>query len=198
MTVVQLCDRLGVTRNAITVQIKQLEAEGLVRRAKRPERSGVGKPAAIFEAAPGGEDAATGAYRVVLLALLSALRNTLNPTELERLLVQAGRSLAQGAPTASSRNVDERLADAISAVNALGADAEAMPHADGVLVRSYRCPVGSAARQDSCVCHAMAAFFAEATGFPAEECCLRDDRLICQYLIRLSTAPSGEKAAQAS
>jgi hypothetical protein len=29
----------------------------------------------------------------------------------------------------------------------------------------------------------MAAFFSEATGMPASEQCLREDRLICQYFV---------------
>jgi len=50
-------------------------------------------------------------------------------------------------------------------------------------VRNYSCPLGSAVRDQPCVCRALAAFFSEATGRPAAEQCLRDGRLICQYFI---------------
>src|SRR5262245_7049926 len=61
LTVVQVCERLGVTRNAVNVQIKQLEAEGLVRRSKLRQRGMLGKPAVLYEAAPGSEDVASNA-----------------------------------------------------------------------------------------------------------------------------------------
>ena len=60
---------------------------------------------------------------------------------------------------------------------------ERAPHEQGVTVRNYACPVASAVRGESCVCRAIAAFFSEATGRPATEMCLREGRVICQYLI---------------
>lgn len=48
MTVAELGQRLGVTRNAVNVQLKQLEAEGLVRRVAPSGARGVGKPALVL------------------------------------------------------------------------------------------------------------------------------------------------------
>ena len=50
LTVAQLVEALGVTRNAIIVQLRLLLAEGLVRRSDKQTSGGVGKPAARFEA----------------------------------------------------------------------------------------------------------------------------------------------------
>lgn len=51
------------------------------------------------------------------------------------------------------------------------------------MVRNFTCPVGSVVREEQCVCRAMAGFFSEATGCPATEQCLREDRQICESFI---------------
>ncbi|PEH81085.1 hypothetical protein C6Q13_22040 [Burkholderia gladioli] len=83
------------------------------------------------------------------------------------------------------------LARAMSAADSLGASTEAVPVEDGVMVRNYSCPLGGAARSAPCVCKALAAFFSEATGNPVTQCCLRGDRLICQYLVQVKPERKG-------
>lgn len=183
LTVLQLCQRLGVTRNAVIVQLRQLEAEGLVRRARRQERGGVGKPAAVFEAAPGSEDVASSAYQVLMPALLGTLRERLGPDALGDLLEQSGRRLARDAGLSGPADAETGLRAAMAAADRLGATTELVRQPDGFLVRNYSCPVANAVRAEPCVCRLMAAFFAEATGLPAREQCLRDGRLVCQYLV---------------
>ncbi|WP_395675330.1 helix-turn-helix transcriptional regulator [Inquilinus sp.] len=183
LTVTQLCERVGITRNAVTVQLRQLEAEGLVRRARRLERGGVGKPASLFEAAPGSEDVASGAYQILLPALLTTLRDRLDPDALAEVLEQTGRRLAHEAGLSGPADAGTGLRAAMAAADALGASTEAVPQPGGIMVRNYSCPIGGAVRADPCACRVMAAFFSEATGRPATEHCLRDGRLVCQYLI---------------
>ncbi|MEK6312888.1 hypothetical protein [Burkholderia gladioli] len=77
------------------------------------------------------------------------------------------------------------------AADSLGASTEAVPVEDGVMVRNYSCPLGGATRSEPCVCKALAAFFSEATGNPVTECCLREDRLICQYLVQVKQERKG-------
>jgi predicted ArsR family transcriptional regulator len=184
LAVSDLCEELGVTRNAINVQVKQLEAEGLIRRSKQRQYSGLGKPAVLYEASPGSEDVASGGYRVILLSLLKVLADRKEPADLADILDQAGRQLARDAGLAKPADFQSGLQAAMAAADALGASTEAIVQPDGVLVRNYSCPLGSAVREEKCVCRALAAFFSEATGRPATEQCLRDDRLICQYLIK--------------
>ena len=52
-----------------------------------------------------------------------------------------------------------------------------------MLFRSER--PAAAVRQEPCGCRALAVFFSEATGKPVEERCLREGKLICQYLIQM-------------
>ncbi len=185
MTVAQLGEKLGVTRNAITVQIRQLEAAGMIRRFEQDEPRRVGKPPTLFIARSGTEDADSAVYRVLTSTLLATLKKNLAAEQLLDLLVATGRQLAREARLGGSAgDFDSSLKTAIDVVNALGANAEAEAGLDGVMVRSYGCPVAAGVRAEPCLCETMAAFFAEATGFPVEARCLRGDRLICQYLIK--------------
>lgn len=188
LTVVQLCEHLGVTRNAVIVQLKQLESEGLVRRSKIRPPNSVGKPPVVFEAAPGSEDVTSTAYQILLTQLLATLKDRYHVDELGDVLEQTGRQLAQRAGLANPATFDSGLRAAMAAADALGASTEAIPQAGGVMVRNFTCPVGSVVREEQCVCRAMAAFFSEATGMPASEQCLREDRLICQYFIKHAPA----------
>ncbi|MCG0583066.1 MarR family transcriptional regulator [Burkholderia cenocepacia] len=183
LTVEQLCDQLSVTRTAINVQLKQLEAEGLVRRRKPVQTGTPGKPATVYDAAPGSEDAASRAYPAFLLSLLATLRDRLDDVQLEEILTETGRRLAREGNQPVSRDFDTNLANAMAIVDALGAQTEAVADGDAVVVRNFSCPVGSAVRETPCVCRAIAAYFSEATGRPATEECLRGGRLVCQYRI---------------
>jgi predicted ArsR family transcriptional regulator len=183
LTVVQLCERLNVTRTAINMQLKQLEAEGLVLR-HRPVQTGTpGKPAVLYEAAPGSEDTSSSAYRGFLLGLLATLRHQLDDVQFEDILTETGRRLARENGLPASADFKSNLADAMAIVDTLGAHTEAVPDGDAIMVRNYSCPVAGAVRETPCVCRALAAYFSEATGRPVTEHCLREGRLICQYRI---------------
>ena len=181
----QLCEQLGVTRNAINVQLRQLEAEGLVRRSKQRPKAALGKPAIVFEAAPGSEDVASSAYQAFLTALLTVLKGTVNSATLSLVLQEAGRHLARETGLSKPSSFDAGLQAAMAAANALGANTDVVSHPDGIMVRNFSCPIGSAVHREPCACQALAAFFSEATGCPATEHCIRDERLICQYLIKI-------------
>ncbi|VWB90028.1 transcriptional regulator [Burkholderia lata] len=183
LTVVQLCESLNVTRTAINMQLKQLEAEGLVRRHKPVQTGTPGKPAVLYEAAPGSEDATSSAYPAFLLALLATLQAHLDARQLEAVLVDTGRRLARENGLPASDDFDTNLASAMAVVDALGAHTEAVPDGNAIMVRNYSCPVASAVRETPCVCRAIAAYFSEATGRTVTDHCLREGRLICQYRI---------------
>jgi predicted ArsR family transcriptional regulator len=186
LTVVQLCELLGVTRNAINVQLKQLEAEGRVHRSSQLQSGTPGKPAIVYEAAAGSEDASSSAYQVFLLGLLATLGSHLGKKQLEDILTETGRRLARENGLPASTDFRTNLAQAMAIVDALGANTEAVAEGNAIMVRNYSCPVASAVRETPCVCKAMAAYFSEATGRPVTEHCLREGRLICQYRIAKS------------
>ncbi|MEX3772534.1 helix-turn-helix transcriptional regulator [Pseudomonas sp. MYb118] len=183
LTVVQLCEHLDVTRNAINVQLRQLEAQGLVRRATLRQRGMLGKPPVVYEAAPGSEDIESSAYRLFLRGLLKVMQTRMDERQISELLDETGRHLAREAGIATPEDFQSGLQSAMAAANALGANTEAHAQDEGIMVRNYTCPLGGAVHDEPCVCRAMASFFSEATGQPAADQCLRGERLVCQYLI---------------
>jgi len=194
LTVSDLCARLGVTRNSINVQIKQLEAEGAVQRSRQVQSGMPGKPAIVYEARPGHEDSRSQAYRGFVSNLVAVLGGQLDRQVLSDIFERTGRRIAREAGLPKDKDFDAKLKAAMAAADLLGASTEAVKTEEGVLVRNYNCPMGNAVRSESCVCGALAAFFSEATGCPASERCQRGDKLVCRYLI---TAPSGvEKAGK--
>nr|WP_218023687.1 hypothetical protein [Paraburkholderia ribeironis] len=104
MTVEQLCGRLAVTRTAINMQLKQLEAEGLVQRRKPLQTGTPGKPAVLYEAAPGSEDASSSAYPAFLLGLLGTLRHRFDDDQPGEILTETGRRLARENDLPASRD----------------------------------------------------------------------------------------------
>lgn len=185
----QLCRRLGVTRTAVQVQLRQLQAEGLVQPVTG-ERSGlVGKPAVVYEAAAGNEDLHSRAYLPFLASLMTVLRDRFEPDVLIDALEETGRRMAQEAGLADPANFESGLRAAMAAADSLGANTEVEPQESGVMVRNYSCPLATAIRAEGCLCRAIAAFFSEATGQPVKEQCLRGERLTCQYLIDSDEEP---------
>jgi predicted ArsR family transcriptional regulator len=183
LTILELCERLNVTRNAVNVQIKQLETAGLVRSMQLERAGKVGKPALKYEAAPGSEDITSSGYPLFLAGLLSVLKEKHGAEFLSKTLEETGRQLAREGGLAEAANFDQRLSNAMEAANSIGANTEAVIQDNGVMVRNYSCPLGSVVRKEECVCQALAAFFSEATGRKVTEHCLREDRLFCQYFI---------------
>lgn len=188
MTVAELCSTLGITRNAVNVQLKQLALLGLIRTVKTARSGTPGKPAVAYEAAPGSEDLHSKAYPTLLLSLLKTMQSNIGPDVLTQILEQTGRLMAQQADVSKPVSFDEGLRAAMLVADSIGATTEAIEQDGGIMVRNYSCPVGSLVREDPCLCQALAAFFSEATNCKVTEKCIREDRLICQYFIEKSAS----------
>lgn len=181
--VAELAAQLDVTRNAIVVQLQQLEADGFIRRGQRQRSGGVGKPGYEYEIVPGTEDRLSEAYQPLLEQLIGVLGRRLPAGTVAEILEEAGRGLARGAGISARVDPQERLRRAVAIVNSLGACAQIVDEGAGrLVVENRRCPFASAVRRDACVCVAAAAFFREATGLPFEQNCERGERLTCRYV----------------
>jgi predicted ArsR family transcriptional regulator len=182
-TISELCIALGVTRNAINVQIKQLESMGVIRPVEIERCGKRGKPSIRYEAAPGSEDLHSKAYPLFLATLLKTLQEMYGLDVVNKVLEQTGRNMAKEANLSNPVSFEHGLKAAMMAADSIGATTEAIEQEGGILVRNYSCPMGTAVRNESCVCKALSAFFSEATNSTVTEKCIRGDRLICQYLV---------------
>lgn len=187
LTIPELSAELGVTRNAVVVQLQQLAADGLVRRAGRQRTGVAGKPGHVYEMVPGNEDRDSDAYRPLVAQIVEVLGRRLQPDEIAEILEEAGEGLAREAGLLTDLEPDERLARAVAIVNSLGACAEVVEGEAGQLVVENRsCPFAFAVRRDACVCRAAAAFFRAATGLPFEQKCDRAETLTCRYVANVA------------
>ena len=180
LTIRELAGRLQLTRNAIVLAVQQLTGEGLVAGRPRKEKR-AGKPALEYLAVPGREDVASKAYPPFAELLIEVLSEELDPEQLTRLMHRVGRKMTERLGGNRSPNVAGRLDAAVAFVNRLGAEATVAATGHGLTVQSFSCPLARAVRKQPCVCEAMAAFFAAATGATVRSCCDRTDKLICRF-----------------
>lgn len=182
LTANELADRLGVTRNAVVVPLKQLESEQLIVPGER-RKSGVGKPPIEYVSAPGTEDAASTAYRPFLKTLLDLLTRRLGTEQTDHLLKDVGRAMAAEVNVPEPASFADRLNAARTFLDGVGADVEEETDGTDTVIRSYTCPLGRIVRDEPCACTAIESFLSDVTQADVQECCKRDERLICQFRI---------------
>ncbi|MEM9439401.1 MAG: winged helix-turn-helix transcriptional regulator [Pseudomonadota bacterium] len=185
LTKAELAHQLGLSRNAVVLPLERLVNEGLVRRAALRRSGQAGKPALEFEIVPGHEDTISSAYRPFVELMLAVLSRERSRDDMERLMVDVGREMADHMPPMNDATFDDRLAAARSVVDDLGAGTELIVDDQGFIVQSRSCPLATAVRKQPCVCKAVAAFFEAATGRKASERCIREQTLTCRFKIEV-------------
>jgi len=182
LTINELAQRLELARNAIVLPIQQLEAEGVVIGSTRKEKR-AGKPALEYRLAEGTEDVSSTAYPPFSELLMESLPEHLTTTQIADLMDNVGKKMAGRLDTKRDHGFDERLKAATDFVDDLGAATLVERSETGTIVRSFSCPLGRAVRREPCVCKAVSAFFAAATGGRVKQQCKHEDRLECRFLI---------------
>ena len=185
-TVDEIADSSGVTDNAVRAQLQLLEGAGVVRAAGTRAGDGAGKPATLYEIAPSAEPVLSSAYAPVLGALLDTLADRLPAAELEKVLRDAGRRLADGAGLQKKRSLESRVTAAAEVLTSLGAEIDVERTAGGFRLRGYACPLSAAVRQHPNACKVVEQFVAEVSGAPTSECCDRTDGPRCRFDIKAS------------
>ncbi len=182
MTVSELSARLDVTRNAVIVPLRQLEADGLIEGVEHREKR-VGKPAVQYAAVAGREDEASRAYPPFTELIMQALPEQLSRDQIGQLMQRIGRQMALDVDVDQQSSFSDRLKAATDFVDEMGAATVVETTENGSIVRSYSCPLGRAVRREPCVCSMISAFFSEVTGSSVEEQCDRSEKLFCKFVI---------------
>jgi predicted ArsR family transcriptional regulator len=170
-TVEELAHALGLTDNAVRAHLAVLERDGIV--AQRGLRRGAGKPAYVYELAPGADAIFPHACLPALDLLLTLLAERLPSEELTALLRELGRRLAARweRPTG---DVAARLNAAAAAFQDLGAIAELEPQpqaGEAWRLRAYRCPFSTLAASHPQICSLVEALLGELIGLPVRSVC---------------------------
>ncbi len=183
LTIAELVDRFGLTRGAISLHLKELEAAGLVERSLREHSGSVGKPPAEYRASAGFEDRKSLAYPVVAPTMIEALAQNLTDETKATLYAEIGKRLASHVSETNLNSLRDRVKAATNVADSLGAATYVEEVEDAIIVRSYTCPIASMVRHDRACCTIIQEYFAHATGHTCVQECQVGKRVVCQYRI---------------
>lgn len=180
MTVDEIATRLGLTGNAIRLQLAVLERDGLVQRSGT--RRGTSKPAQVYSLSREAELLFSRAYVPVLIELLHVLSGRLPLGEFDALMRDVGRRLMgeRPRPTGTAR---QRAEGACALLNELGGLARVEEQNGSLLIRSDGCPLAAATQQHPEACNAVESLLTEFAGLRVRKCCDREERLRCCFEI---------------
>ena len=183
MTIQQLATALGISRNSVHLQIRKLEAEGVVRKQEPQLSSRAGKPAYRYKTTAGNEDVHSVAYRPLLDVLMQTISADLPDKDRLRILEKTGRSLAKssGLQAGSNSDIKSDIQKAVDAVNSLGATAVLSSKGKINTVSCHSCPVATLVHREPMTCKLVAAFFSEASGRKVSVQCKKDDTVVCGF-----------------
>jgi DeoR family suf operon transcriptional repressor len=183
LTADEIAVKLGLTANAIRAQLTAMERDGVIRRAGR--RPGTTRPSHVFQLTPEVEQLLSRAYIPLLTQLVDVFAKELPEDQLNGLMRDAGRGLAEALSTArsSSGALGDRVAAASTILNEqLGALTTVEPNG-GYIIRGAGCPLSAVTGKHRAVCRAMESLVTTLVGAPAHECCDRANRPRCCFEI---------------
>lgn len=183
LTADDIASRLGVTRSAIRAQITGMERDGVVRRAG--QRPGTTRPSRVFELTPEVEQLLSSAYIPLLTQLVDVFAAGLPADQLETMLRQAGRKLADEV-SRGKRPVGHLAGRVALASEMMNEQLGAATHVEengSYVIRGFGCPLAALTGKHPGVCLAMESLVAEVVGVPVRECCDRSERPQCCFEI---------------
>jgi predicted ArsR family transcriptional regulator len=182
-TVTEIATALGLTYNAVRGHLTALERDGLVRTGE-PRRGGT-RPSAIYELAPGVDDALSRAYMPFASHLVRTLTDTLPERQLDDIMRVVGNRLSAEWPRPHG-TVPERVERASALLQELGAPNEVRRQNGTLEIHGFGCLLAAAVHGKPHVCRAMEALLGAFIGEPVRECCDRGERPRCCFSIEVS------------
>jgi len=184
MTVDEIAAQLGLSHNAVRVQLTSMERDGLVHHARSERRTT--RPSHIFELTYDTRQWLSKAYVPFLTHLTGTIARRQTPREVIALMRDVGRSLANTlrAHAASSGPLAARAA-AVSVVlnEELGAVTRVEPVNGHFAIRGHGCPLAAVTADHPVACLAIETFIAEMTDSHVRECCTRQTPPQCCFEI---------------
>ncbi len=183
-TVEELAGPLGMTKNAVRAQMAILEREGIVE--VQGEVRGTRRPAALYGVRAGVDVHFSKAYPEVLSRLVRVLSERMRPRQLEAVMRDVGRGIADTAPRPAG-DARERVAGAVKFLASLGSLAEVSEEKGKIVIRGHGCPISRAVEADVRSCKAMESLLGRLTGLPVTERCDHGARPSCRFELELSS-----------
>ena len=181
LTVNELTEKLQLTDNAVRAHLLTLERDGLIKQSG--VRRGFRKPHFAYKLTHDAEGLFPKAYDQLLNAIISVLKDRLDPKATAEVLREVGRSLAAG--QASLRgSLESRARAAVKALEALGGSARIEKEETKWIISSGSCPLATAVGEHPEVCQLAEALMTEIVGVPVQEHCDRDGPPQCRFEIK--------------
>lgn len=176
-----LCDRLGVSHNAVRQHLTALGAAGFVTRAE-PRPTG-GRPQAIFAITDAGRELFPRHYGQIAGALIERLYPMLGSEQVQTLMRGMGSELAAKQTMAADADDTEAVCRELAArMTALGYEATATQYGGEPQIEAHNCVFHNLAARHHEVCHFDLAFLSSASGREVHhaECMVRGGRT-CRF-----------------
>jgi len=181
LTIKEVATELGISRNSAHLQIRKLEAAGIVEKQEVRMSKAAGKPAYQYRTTAGNEDVHSVAYKPIMDMLIQTISTDLPESKRRKLLENTGRSLARANGLQASSNTTADIEKAVDTVNSLGATAEVSSVGKTNYVKCHSCPVATIVHREPLTCQMVAAFFSEASGKKVTVECKKDGTVVCGF-----------------
>lgn len=180
LTVNDLAQELGLTDNAVRAHLLSLERDGLV--VQHGTVKGFRKPHFIYGLSANARELFPKPYGLLFNRLLSSLKASLSRAAFISGIREVGRSIgAENKPVNNGRQ--EKLDQAIAALEALGGSAVIDESGVETVIRSESCPFAEAVSEHPEVCKASEAMVEEIVGTKVTEVCDRTSTPKCRFQV---------------
>jgi predicted ArsR family transcriptional regulator len=181
-TVEELAAQLELTDNAVRAHLTTLERDGLVERSGT--QRGLRKPHVNYVLTSEAEQLFPKAYSTLFNQLLTTLKRRIGSEEVDSILGEVARSLAEGNTAGADDSVESRAERAITTFESMGA-APALRTVDGklVILSVNSCPFDTSVSQHPEVCRLAETFISEVTGLKIKEHCQKGEHPKCSFEI---------------
>ena len=182
-TVDELAAALDLTDNAVRNHLATLERDSLIQQAGVRRTSGAGKPAILYQLHPDAEVLFSRAYPAVLTTVIDSFVKACPPDQLDEVLRDTGRQLAQHAGGRATGSLENRVRAAAAVLTALGGDVGVTREEGALQIRGSGCPLSATVSKHPELCRAVETLIAEVTGAPTRSCCEHGARPRCCFAI---------------
>jgi predicted ArsR family transcriptional regulator len=184
LTVDDIAEKMGLSANAVRVQITGMERDGVVRRTGR--RPGATRPSNVYELTSEVEQLLSRAYIPLLTRLIRVFAEGLPQAQVDAFFRDAGKGIVE--ELGLKRSVSGNLRTRVKLVsNVLNDELGAITHVEEnavYIIRGAGCPLAAVTGKHPAVCRAMESLVAELLDVPVSECCDRSERPKCCFEIR--------------
>lgn len=186
LTVDDIASHLGLTASAVRAQLTVMERDGVVQRVGR--KPGTTRPFQVFQLTTEVEQLLSQAYIPLLTQLVQVFANALPAKQVNALMREAGKGLANELPFAkrAAGGMRSRVSAASELLNKeLGAVTSYVEGNGGYVIRGAGCPLAALTGKHPAVCLAMESLLIEVLGVDVNECCDRKARPKCCFEINV-------------